>query len=223
MLVGWWVVVWLVARLARGGGVGIARWICVLTATLAAALTFSHPVAEAAPEGYASEAWSEIISKAAVSPLGIIALVVLVTGFVVMTLVPRRSSTGARVLVVVLLLLFFGGLVVAAIYTVRPTTLPAAAAKGAEGEGPAHQPPVAPKPQEPPSAPPAAPQPPVAQAPTRTDCGTAWTGWVNAGGGVGNPCPAGCERGAELGQSYRAVGFPPRPQAKHKFQCWRNP
>jgi hypothetical protein len=49
----------------------------------------------------------------------------------------------------------------------------------------------------------------------------AWTGWINVGGDVGNPCPPGCERGAELGQSFRAVGFPPRPQVKHKFQCWR--
>jgi hypothetical protein len=58
-------------------------------------------------------------------------------------------------------------------------------------------------------------------APTRVDCGIAATGWVNVGGGVGDPCPSGCVRGAELGQSYRAVGFPPRPQTQHRFQCWR--
>jgi hypothetical protein len=58
-------------------------------------------------------------------------------------------------------------------------------------------------------------------AAARTDCGTAWSGWVDVGGGVGNPCPSGCTRGEELGQSYRVVGFPPRPQTKHKFQCWR--
>lgn len=55
----------------------------------------------------------------------------------------------------------------------------------------------------------------------RQECGDTWSGWINIGKGVGNPCPAGCERGEELGKSIRMVGFPPRPQAKHKFQCWK--
>jgi hypothetical protein len=121
-------------------------------------------------------------------------------------------------------MVFCGGLMGAAIYSVRPTALPPAAAAAAKAEEPSQQPPPA-TPQPPAPAPPAAsqpttpPPPPVTAA--RTDCGTAWTGWVDVGGSVGNPCPAGCTRGAELGQSYRAVGFPPRPQTKHKFQCWR--
>jgi hypothetical protein len=60
-----------------------------------------------------------------------------------------------------------------------------------------------------------------AGAPVRKDYGIAWTAWIDVGGGVGDPCPGSCTRGAELGQSYRVVGFPPRPQTKHKFQCWR--
>ncbi|EGQ8472053.1 TPA: hypothetical protein ACPJ0L_001830 [Vibrio alginolyticus] len=48
----------------------------------------------------------------------------------------------------------------------------------------------------------------------------AWSGWVNWGGGVGNPCPKGMERGREIGQAYRVVGLlPPKPQTKHKFEC----
>ena len=53
------------------------------------------------------------------------------------------------------------------------------------------------------------------------DCGTAWSDWIKVGKGVGNPCPMNCNRGNELGKSIRMVGFPPRPQVKHKFQCWK--
>jgi len=173
-------------------------------------------------EAYASKAWAEIIGKAAASPLGIIALVVLVAGFVVLALVKRRDKPGFRLFAIVILLLFCGGLVATAVYTVRPTSLSAAAVKGVESEGPSQQPPT-----QTTEGPPAQPSPPpsqtpsTAQAPVRVDCGTAWTGWVNIGGGVGDPCPTGCVRGAEIGQSFRAVGLPPHPQVKHKFQCWR--
>jgi len=61
----------------------------------------------------------------------------------------------------------------------------------------------------------------AATAVARQDCGTAWSEWIDVGKDVGNPCPAGCNRGNELGKSIRMVGFPPRPQAKHKFQCWK--
>lgn len=53
----------------------------------------------------------------------------------------------------------------------------------------------------------------------RKECGIAWSDWIDIGKDVGNPCPAGCERENELGKSIRMVGFPPRPQEKHKFQC----
>jgi uncharacterized protein DUF5360 len=161
------------------------------------------------PGEYAPSAWSEIIAQAAVSPLGISALVILVAGFVVLALFRKDDKVGTRLTIIVLLLLFCGGLVAAAFYNVQPTvTRPQNSFPPAE---PAPTPPAAP-PVTPPSPP---------AAPARVDCGTAWSGWIDVGGAVGNPCPSGCSRGEELGQSYRAVGFPPRPQTQHKFQCWR--
>ena len=154
------------------------------------------------PGEYATSAWSEIIAQAAVSPLGISALVILVVGFVILTLIRRGDSVATRMTSIVLLLLFCSGLVGTAFYMVQPTTT-----------RPQVSPPV-------PSTPGAVPQAAPAM-PDRTDCGTAWSGWITAGGAVGNPCPNGCSRGDELGQSYRAVGFPPRIQTQHKFQCWR--
>ena len=54
----------------------------------------------------------------------------------------------------------------------------------------------------------------------KNDCGSHWTGWISVGGGVGSPCPAGCERGEEVGQAGpRFVDFF-KPQFKHKFQCY---
>lgn len=51
------------------------------------------------------------------------------------------------------------------------------------------------------------------------DCGRHWTGWKEVGARVGSPCPKGCERDKEVGSNHRVVGFPSRPQHKHKFQC----
>jgi hypothetical protein len=62
----------------------------------------------------------------------------------------------------------------------------------------------------------------VAQVSGQIDCGTAWTDWVDPGVVVGNPCPQGCTRGAELAREFKAVGFPPHPQVRYRFQCWRN-
>lgn len=165
-------------------------------------------------EGFATSAWTQIIGTAATSSLGIAALVILVMGFVTISLIGKNDSIRARLGVIVLLLLFCGGLVTVAFYTVRPTApRPAIVAK------------APPTPAELPSAPPSAAPPPEATSatakPARVDCGAAWSGWIDVGGGVGNPCPSGCSRGEELGQSYRVVGFPPRPQTQHKFQCWR--
>ncbi len=56
---------------------------------------------------------------------------------------------------------------------------------------------------------------------TQQDCGHSWTGWKNIGDATGSPCPLGCVRGEGLGTSIRHVGVPPRPQAKYKYQCWR--
>lgn len=55
------------------------------------------------------------------------------------------------------------------------------------------------------------------------DCGRHWTGWREIGAAVGSPCPRGCDRAEEVGQDYRLVGLFPRPQHKHKFQCYGEP
>jgi hypothetical protein len=66
------------------------------------------------------------------------------------------------------------------------------------------------------------PPPPVVQTPTRVDCGQNWSGWVDVGGAVGfDMCPSTCSRGEQLGERFRVVGFPPRPQGSYKFQCWK--
>lgn len=53
------------------------------------------------------------------------------------------------------------------------------------------------------------------------DCGDRWTGWKEIGQAVGNPCDEGCQRGDRLGDKFRLVGFPPRPQTSTKFRCFR--
>jgi hypothetical protein len=156
---------------------------------------------------FASNAWAEIIGKAAVSPLGIFALMILVIGFVILALVRSKDKVSTRLTVIALLLLFCAALSLAALYSVEPTT--------------ATPPPVVQAPAQTSPSLPQAQGAPAETRPSRQDCGTAWSDWIEVGGAVGNPCPAGCARGDELGQSYRAVGFPPRPQTKHKFQCWR--
>lgn len=165
---------------------------------------------------YASSAWAQIIASAAISPLGVSALVILVVGFVILALIRRNDAGAMRLGAIVLLLICCGGLVLVASYNVKPTIVPP------EPSVILAQPPVvAQSPPPAPSTPPAAVTAPASPPPARIDCGTAWSGWIEVGGAVGNPCPSGCSRGEELGQSYRAVGFPPRPQTQHKFQCWR--
>jgi hypothetical protein len=161
------------------------------------------------PGDYAPSAWSEIIAQAAVSPLGISALVILVVGFTILALVRRGDTVATRLTSIILLLIFCAGLVAVAFYKVQPSvTRPETS--------PSYQT-VPTSPALPPTSPPPAPP-----ASTRLDCGTAWSAWIDVGGAVGNPCPSGCSRGDELGQSYRVVGLPPRPQTQHKFQCWHN-
>jgi len=186
-------------------------------------------------ENYAPNAWAEIISKAAISPLGIAALVSLIVGFVVLALVPRSDKPAVRVAVLVLLMVFCGGLMGAAVYGARPIAPSVAVAAGAttagasgtrsapttQASGQSTLPTPTPEAPTTASATPQVQPPPPPAVATRTDCGAYWTGWIEVGNAVGSPCPQGCSRGAELGQSYRAVGFPPRPQTQHKFQCWR--
>ena len=165
---------------------------------------------------YASSAWAEIIAKAAVSPLGISALAILVVGFIILALVRRGDSVATRIGAITLLLVFCGGLVTAAIYSVQANSAPT---QNQTEAAPSSSAPTLPSPNTPAPAPTSAAPPALSSA--RIDCGTEWSGWIEIGGPVGNPCPSACARGDELGQSYRAVGLPPRPQTKHKFQCWR--
>jgi hypothetical protein len=164
---------------------------------------------------YASH-WDEIIAEAAVSPLGISALAILVVGFIIPVLVRRGDSVATRIGAIILLLGFCGGLVTAAFYsgqTIYKRT------QNQTGAAPSSNAPSLPSPNTPAPAPTSAPPPAASSA--KIDCGTEWSGWIEISGPVGNPCHGGCARGDELGQSYRAVGFPPRPQTKHKFQCWK--
>jgi len=52
-------------------------------------------------------------------------------------------------------------------------------------------------------------------------CGTATSGWIRSGYGMGNPCPAGCYRGKVLLKQMRMRGLPPWPEHRRKLQCWK--
>ncbi|MGI9309439.1 MAG: hypothetical protein ACR2P6_09265 [Gammaproteobacteria bacterium] len=53
------------------------------------------------------------------------------------------------------------------------------------------------------------------------DCGAAWTAWLEAGWGLGNPCPKGCYRGLTISKQMRMKGLPPFPFYRRELQCWR--
>ena len=55
----------------------------------------------------------------------------------------------------------------------------------------------------------------------RPDCKDQWTGWLPVGRKIPDPCRDGCKQAKELGRSYRVAGFPPKPQIKYQFQCSR--
>jgi len=194
---------------------------------------------------FGSSVWVEIIAKAAVSPLGLAALGFLILGFVVLALVPRTDGPKIRLTAIGLLMFVVVVLFVFAIYKVPEFQAPprmVEATTDAQDRPSRKEPPgstastptsTTPSPSEtsPPlktETPPASPEPspPAIQVPVqapqgRVDCGQYWSGWREVGGPVGNPCTSGCARGDELGQNVRLVGFPPRPQTQHKFQCWR--
>ncbi len=163
------------------------------------------------------EAWAEIIRAAAVSPLGIAALALLIMAFAVYRLIDPKDKPWVRLSAIVTLMVSCFGLMGAAIYTANPTTPSREVVEGSKSEEPPKK-----RPGIPPGVTPPAVTPPPSVNLARKDCGTSWSGWIEVGGGVGNPCPDGCARGEELGQTYRVVGFPPRPQTKHKFQCWQD-
>lgn len=59
--------------------------------------------------------------------------------------------------------------------------------------------------------------PELAGTPT---CGTAVSGWIRDGYGMGNPCPPGCFRGKVLMKQMRMRGLPPWPEYRRELQCW---
>jgi hypothetical protein len=66
------------------------------------------------------DAWREIIIAAMKSPLGIIALAILVGGNVVITLFGPQDKSSTKLLAITILFLFWGGLTVVAMYRVEP-------------------------------------------------------------------------------------------------------
>ena len=51
-------------------------------------------------------------------------------------------------------------------------------------------------------------------------CGTALSGWIRGGYGMGNPCPPGCFRGKIMMKQMRMRGLPPWPEYRREMQCW---
>ncbi len=173
--------------------------------------------------------FAEIIKAAAVSPLGIVALCCLLFAFLAIKFFPNTNQW-IRLFVFILLFSGFIGSFFVSIYGVQPAMASKLTLSSAEDVA-----------LEPPQTVATHPEsneikvddeltlkqvdsePSIAQTEVRrVDCGGHWSNWRDAGQGSNNPCPSGCYRGAELGQSYRVVGFPPRPQIKNKFQCWRD-
>ncbi len=175
----------------------------------------------------AVSAFSAIITEAAVSPLGIIALCCLLFAFLAIRFF-HDVNPYIRLFVFLILFGGFCGLFLLSTYNAQPVIEVASAETNSTALTPAeprpntkpvpvHEPLPTPTPTPMPE-----PQPVTRTVTEKVDCGAHWTGWKEVGAGIGSPCPSGCYRGDELGQSYRSVGFPPRPQAKKKFQCWRD-
>lgn len=177
--------------------------------------------------GLASDAWTEIIGAAAVSPLGVTALVVLVGGTVVVMLVKPSDKAYVRLSAIAALLVSSSALAGFSLYTAQPTSVaPGAGAAESEGGPSARAPARADRPAA--AAPPVAAMEPrrrertattARSAPEAPDCGKVWTGWTDTDAALRVPCPDGCVGGAELERSFKLVGFPPRPQVNRRFQC----
>jgi hypothetical protein len=174
--------------------------------------------------------FAEIIRAVGGSTTGLVALFALIAGVIALVFFRDGAVPIAIKLLVFLLLVSGFGLFVYKFYDVTPTTTDLAGVEEPEPElaqGREPEPDLAPEEAvetELPASETVTPPEPQGSQPTRrvrVDCGRHWTGWIDVGGRVGSPCPSGCERGEEVGQSVRMVGFPPRPQVKHKFQCWR--
>ncbi len=177
-------------------------------------------------------AFAEIIKAAAVSPLGIVALCCLLFAFIALKFF-QNVNQWLRLFVFLLLFGGFVGVFLISTYSVTPIVESPQTAQQIDVDSVPKQSSTLESNREmtkilkqdslPPTQVPSTPPKSNMRTEVRkVDCGSHWTGWIEVGGGVGSPCPEGCYRGDELGQSYRSVGFPPRVQTKHKFQCWRD-
>jgi hypothetical protein len=57
--------------------------------------------------------------------------------------------------------------------------------------------------------------------PKKPVCEDQTTDWMRVGSKIPDPCKDGCKKAKELGKSYRVSGFPPRPEVRYTFQCSR--
>lgn len=180
-----------------------------------------------------TSAFVEIIKDAATSALGIVALCCLLFAYLTVRL-SGPVSTRIRFTVFVTLFAGFVGLLLASTYRVTPAVAnpalvsiddvpakqasgsPSAVAEAAVVEETPESRILSTDEYE------ASFEPRIRVLEQRVDCGQLWAGWGETGVDVGDPCPEGCYRGQEFGQRYRVVGFPPVPEVKHKFQCWRD-
>lgn len=162
---------------------------------------------------------AEIIKAAAISPLGLAALLALIGVFVVTKLVDSKDAPHLRMGAILSLLGFCGLLMGAALYRAE-VTVPA------EDDTP-----VVSTPQPQPGPRPL-PEPltkgvlgdslrGVVRPDVPVSCGPEWTSWVPRGRRAADPCPAGCASGAELRVQTRVSGFPPEVQTRRELQCWR--
>jgi hypothetical protein len=172
--------------------------------------------------------FADIIRAVGGSTTGLVALFALIAGAIALVFFRGHTVPIAVKLLVFLVLVTGFGLFVYKFYNVTPTSGDLisksdnlATTGQAEPEGDPGYDAVAPASPAPGDGDSLEPEEAQPARRVRVDCGRHWTGWVDVGSRVGSPCPSGCERGQEVGQSLRMVHFPPRPQIKHKFQCWR--
>lgn len=192
--------------------------------------------------GYASSTWTELVKAAAASPLGIVALVALILGFVGLVWFRHTDSPMVRLIAFGMLILTCGGLAGAAVYRVEPTIVnpdavePVRNAGDDEGDEDPRIPGARPakwkfptdqvvrdeiriastRAASDPVRDPADTEQPRPDSPM---CGPAKTVWMASGSRPGDPCPARCVAAGEISRTLRVTGFPPKPQVRYEFQC----
>lgn len=163
---------------------------------------------------------AEIIKAAAISPLGLAALLALIGVFVVIKLIDSKDAPHLRMGAILSLLGFCGLLMGAAVYRAEVT-------ESAEDDTPGVS-----NPQPPPGPRPFPPGPltkgvvgdsllRLSRPELPLSCGGHWTIWVPRGRRAADPCPDEYASGAELRVQTRVSGFPPQIESRREVQCWR--